>query len=182
MKKLTFGFLAILLITISCNSSKSGMKEVKTPFKGSKYESNLRYFRSVASGESINLETAKNKAMLNANQRLASSVQTEIKNVTENYQNERKVDNTLGDFGERFQQLTREVMSTTLIGSNLIEEKIFIKTDKTYQVWIAMELRKKEMYKRMKQMAKEKNTLSALEKKAIEEMIDKSIAELDDPD
>lgn len=182
MRNITVGLMAIILIVVSCSSSKNGLKEVKTPFKGSKYESNRRYFRAVASGESINLETAKNKAMLTANQRLASSVQTEIKNVTENYQNERKVDNSLGDFGERFQQLTREVMSTSLIGSNMIEEKTFIKTDKTYQVWIAMELRKKEMYKRMKQLAKQKNTLSDSEKKAIEEMIDKSIADLDDPD
>jgi len=38
------------------------------------------------------------------------------------------------------------------------------------------------MYKRMKKLAKQKNTLSDSEKKAIEEMIDKSIADLDDPD
>jgi hypothetical protein len=118
--------------------------------------------------------------MLTANQRLASSVQTEIKNVSESYQNERNVDGQLGNFGERFQQLTREVMSTTLIGSNKMDEKVFQKTDNTYQVWVAMELRKKEMYKKLKEQALAKNTLSEKEKKAISEMIDKSISELDD--
>lgn len=182
MKNLSFGLLAILLFTISCNSSKNGLKEIKTPFNGSAYESNRRYFRAVGSGESINLETAISKARLTANQRIASSVETEIKNVSENYQNERKADGNLGDFGERFQQLTREVMSTTIIGSNKIDQKTFQKPDKTYQVWIAMELRKREMYKRLKQKAKESNTLSDKEKKAIEEMIDKNLEEIDDKD
>jgi hypothetical protein len=181
--KNTISYLGvILLLTLSCNASKNGLTEVKAPLRGSAYESNRRFFRAVASGESINLETARNKASLNANQRIAASVQTEIKNVSENYQNERNVDGTLGNFGERFQQLTREVMNTTLIGSHQIEEKIFQKSDKSYQVWVAMELRKKEMYRQLKRLAKEKNTLSEKEKKAIEEMIDKSIEDLDDKD
>jgi len=182
MKKIILSLSILMLVGQACNSSKNGLTEIKTPFKGSSYESNRRFFRAVASGESINLETAKSKAMLTANQRMASSVQTEIKNVTENYQNERNADGNLGDFGERFQQLTREVMATTLIGSNLINEKTFQKTDKTYQVWVAMELRKREMYKQLKQLAKEKNTLSDKEKKAIEKMLDKKIEELDDKD
>lgn len=180
MKNYVIALLSILIIGTACNSSKDGLKKVKTPFSGSSYESNRRFFRSVASGESINLETARSKAMLTANQRLASSVQTEIKNVSESYQNERNVDGQLGNFGERFQQLTREVMSTTLIGSNKMDEKVFQKSDNTYQVWVAMELRKREMYKKLKEQALAKNTLSEKEKKAISEMIDKSISELDD--
>lgn len=182
MKRLPIVLLALLLIAQGCGSSKNGMKEVKTPFSGSAYESNRRFFRAVASGESVNLETARSKAMLTANQRLASSVETELKNVSENYTNERNADGQLGDFGSRFQQLTREVMSTTLIGSHMINEKIYQKADKSYLVWVALELRKKEMYKQLKKKAKESNTLSDKEKKAIEEMIDKSIEELQDND
>lgn len=180
MKKMLIGLMSIVLVVVGCGGSKNGMKEVKTPFKGSSYESNRRYFRSVASGESVNLETARSKAMLTANQRIASNVETEIKNVSENYINERNVDNQLGDFGSRFQQLTREVMSTTLIGSHMKDEKVYQKQDRTYLVWVAMELRKREMYKQLKKKARESNTLSDKEKKIIEEMIDKNIAELDD--
>ncbi|MDZ4668925.1 MAG: hypothetical protein SGJ00_13750 [bacterium] len=180
MNKSIGAIFAILIFAASCNSSKDGLKKVKIPFSSSAYESNRRFFRSVASGESINLETARSKALLTANQRIASSVQTELKNVSESYQNERNVDGNLGMFGERFQQLTREVMSTTLIGSTKMDEKIYQKKDNTYQVWVAMELRKKEMYKKLKEQALLKNTLSESEKKAISEMIEKSITELDD--
>lgn len=180
--KYTFKFTLLLLIigASACNSSKNGLKEVKTPFKGSSYESNRRFFRATASGESINLETARSKANLTANQRLASSVQTEIKNVTENYLNERKDGSQLGDYGERFQQLTREVMSTSINGMRTFDEKIYQKADKSYLVWVAVEARKKEIYKRMKQTAKERSTLSEKEKDAITNMIDKAIAETGD--
>lgn len=183
MKKFIFLSSAwILLSIVACKSSFNGMEQVKIPFKGNAYESNRRFFRSVASGESINMETARSKALLTANQRIASSVQTEIKNVTENYLNERKDGAQLGDYGERFQQLTREVMSTSINGMRTFDEKIFMKPDKTYVVWVAVEARKKEIYKRMKQQAKERSTLSEKEKKAIDEMIDKAIAETGDTD
>ncbi len=183
MKHLKIYFpLSLLLILIACGSSKNGLNQVKIPFKGNAYESNRRFFRSVASGESINLETARSKALLIANQRIASSVQTEIKNVTENYLNERKDGNQLGDYGERFQQLTREVMSTSINGMRTFDEKVFMKTDKSYQVWVAVEARKKDIYKRMKQTAKERSTLSEKEKIAIAEMIDKAIEDTGDLD
>ncbi len=181
MKKLMIMSVGMILISIiACKSSFNGMEQVKIPFKGNAYESNKRYFRSVASGESINLETARSKALLTANQRIASSVQTEIKNVTENYLNERKDGNQLGDYGERFQQLTREVMSTSINGMRTFDEKVFMKPDKSYQVWVAVEARKKEIYKRIKQNAKARATLSEAEKKAIDEMIDKAIDETGD--
>jgi hypothetical protein len=181
MKKVIIGFLAIGLLTSAC-STFNGNKVIKTPFTGGSYESNRRFFRSVASGESVNLETAKSKAILTATQRLATSVQTEIKTVTENYQNERNIGGNLGDFGERFQQLTREVMSTKIMGASIHGEKVFQQKDKTYQVWIAMELRKRELYKRLKQQEQSDKKLSDAQIKAVSEMIDKQIDDLDDKD
>jgi hypothetical protein len=183
MKHLKIYFpLSLLLILSACASSKNGLNQVKIPFKGNAYESNRRFFRTVASGESINLETARSKALLIANQRIAASVQTEIKNVTENYLNERKDGNQLGDYGERFQQLTREVMSTSINGMRTFDEKIYSMPNKSYQVWVAVEARKKEIYKRMKQTAKERSSLSEKEKAAIAEMIEKAIEETGDLD
>jgi len=179
MKNLIFGILALSLIFGAC-STFNGSKAIKTPFRGGNYESNRRFFRSVASGESVNLETAKSKAILTANQRLASSVQTEIKSVTENYQNERNIGGNLGDFGERFQQLTREVMSTKLMGATMHGEKVYQQTDKSYQVWVAMEIRKRELYKSLKQQAELDGKLSKEQRNAITEMIDKQIEALDD--
>jgi hypothetical protein len=45
---------------------------------------------------------------------------------------------------------------------------------------VAVEARKKEIYKRIKQNAKARATLSDAEKKAIDEMIDKAIDETGD--
>ena len=75
MKKISTVFLALVIIS-GCSFKMAGMKEVKEPFSGSKYASNGRWFRGTGSGESMNLETSKDKAMLSAKQRLASGVQT----------------------------------------------------------------------------------------------------------
>ncbi len=183
MKSFRLYFSLFLLVSlVACSSSSVGLNQIKIPFKGNSYESNRRFFRTVASGESISLETARSKALLAANQRIAASVQTEIKNVTENYLNERKDGNQLGDYGERFQQLTREVMNTSINGMRTFDEKIYSMPNKSYQVWVAVEARKKEIYKRMKQTAKERSSLSEKEKAAITEMIEKAIEETGDLD
>ncbi len=165
----------MLLALMACNSRPKDLVEVKGPFDSKSYKSNNRYFRAVASGESQNFETSKSKAQLIANQRLASSVQTEIKMVSESYQNERNIENNLGDFGDRFQQLTREVLSRRLDDVKNIGEKTYVKKDKTYITWIALEMHKRDYYKRLKAEAKENAKLTEKEKKLVEEMIDDAI-------
>jgi hydroxymethylglutaryl-CoA reductase len=73
-------------------------------------------------------------------------------------------------------------MSTSINGMRTFDEKIFMKPDKSYQVWVAVEARKKEIYKRMKLNAKAKSSLSEAEKKAIDVMIDKAIEDTGDSD
>ncbi len=181
MKKYAIIFLAIATIA-GCKSTPDGMTEVKTPFKGSKYETNKRFVRAVASGESINLETSKDKAMLSAKQRLASSVQTQIKNVSESYKGERQVDGTIGDFNERFQQLTREVMSQILVEIDVIDEKQYKTKQNSYITWVALEARKRTIYKKLKEQAKMQKSLSEKDKDTIEKMIDEAIKDLEDND
>ena len=173
-------FVFALLALVACNSQPKDMVEVKGPFDSKSYKSSNRYFRAVSSGESQNLETSKSKARLVANQRLASAVQTDIKMVSESYQNERNIENNLGDFGERFQQLTREVLNQRLDDVKTIGEKTYVKKDKNYITWIAVEMHKKDYYKRLKREAKENAKLTEKEKKMIEEMIDDAIEKAED--
>jgi hypothetical protein len=180
MKYVIVALIALSIVGVACKSKKGGLTELKTPFSGSKYEGNKRWIRAVASGESQNLETSKDKAMLAAKQRLASSFQTEIKNVTENYKGERQVDGTIGEFNERFQALTREVLSQVLVEVQTIDEKIFQNEQKNYVTWVALEARKKTIYKRLKQQAKQRQSLSEKDKATIEKMIDEAIKELED--
>ncbi len=179
MKKISTVFLALVIIS-GCSFKMAGMKEVKEPFSGSKYESNGRWFRGTGSGESMNLETSKDKAMLSAKQRLASGVQTQIKTVSEEYKGERQADNAIGDFNDRFQSLTREVMSQILIEVQTIDSKTFQKSDRTYVSYVALEARKKTLYKKLKEIAAQKTSLSDKDKKYIQEMMDKAIKNLDD--
>ncbi len=170
----------LAIIGFGCKTKMPGMTEVNTPFKGNKYESNKRWVRAVASGESMSLETSKDKALLTAKQRLAGSMQTEIKQVSENYKGDRQVDGTIGDFNERFQQLTREVMSQILVEVQIINEKVYQNDKKNYVTWVALEARKKTIYKKLKEQAKLRQSLSDKDKAVIEQMIDSAIKDLED--
>ncbi len=183
MKKYFFLLTIATIGLIGCKSKMEGMNEVKTPFSGSKYEGNNRWFRAVASGESLDLETSKDKALLSAKQRLASNVQTQIKSVSENYKGERIVGDNMGDFNERFQQLTREVMNQVLVEVQTIDEKVYQNpTNKRYTTWVALEARKKNVYKKLKEIANTRTSLSDKDKAYISKMMDEAIKELNDND
>ena len=169
-----------LVLLDSCSPKMEGMKEVKGPFSGSKYESNSKWFRASGSGESMNLENSKDKALLTAKQRLASGVQTQMKTVSEDYKGERQADGTIGDFNDRFQSLSREVMSQVLVEVQTIDEKTFQKKDHTYITYVALEARKKTVYKKLSEIALQKQSLSDKDKKYIQEMMNKAIKNLDD--
>lgn len=158
----------------------AGMNEVKEPFSGSRYESNGKWFRATGSGESINLETSKERADLLAKQRMAASIQTQIKSVSEDYKGERQADNSIGDFNDRFQSLTREVLNQILVEVQTIDKKTFQKTDHTYITYVALEARKKTIYKKLKEVSLTQKSLSEKDKKQVEEMIDKAIKNLND--
>lgn len=174
MKKLII-LLFVASAIVSCKTKMPGLTEVNTPFTGGKYEGNNRWVRAVASGESMNLETSKDKAMLTAKQRLASSVQSDIKNVSENYKGERQADGSIGDFNERFQQLTREVMNQVLVEVQTIDEKVYQNEKKNYVTWVALEAKKKTIYNKLKEQAKLRASLSDKDKETIEKMIDEAI-------
>lgn len=173
---------AVLLGITACKSNQT-LTEVKTPFKGNAYESNNRWFRATGSGESMNQETSKDKAMLTAKQRLAAAIQTQIKQVSENYKGERMVGEDLGDFNERFQQLTREVMNQVLVDVRVVEEKTYMAMhNHHYITWVAMEARKRDVYKRLKELAAARSTLSDKDKAYLKHMLDEALKELPDED
>ena len=103
-----------------------------------------------------------------------------MKQVSEDYSNERRVGNNLGDFNERFQQLTREVLNEVLVDINIIGDKVFQKEDNTYVSYVALEARKKTVFKKLKEIASLTTSLNDKDKQIIKEMIDKSIKDLDD--
>ena len=82
--------------------------------------------------------------MQNAKSEVASSIQSTIKKVTDQYTNQR----TVGDkqeFENKFEELAREVVNQTLNGVKIIGEKTFKETDGRYTYWIALEVSKESV-------------------------------------
>src|ERR1041384_2348757 len=80
-----------------CKSSKkdktpAGETEVVVPCSGPDYFTNNKVFRANSIGESMDQVTSKKKALTNARNELAQSIQTTVKSVTDNYTNSTPVD------------------------------------------------------------------------------------------
>ena len=146
MKKITYSLILFALagaVMISCKGKKEtlqkGEKEVNIPCSGPDYFTNKSFFRANSMGESGDLVVSKKKAMDNARAELASSIQSTVKTVTDNYVNSREMNNK-EDLEERFEQLNRTIVDQTLSGIKMICEKQ-VQTDKgSYRTYVGIEL------------------------------------------
>jgi len=179
-------FKASLLVAISivllnaCGNSKAYGDKVKEPFSGSAYESNNRFFRGVGKGKSIKDNIARKKADVDAKSVLAGQVNVTMKEVTDAFmaQNE-NVD--AGEVFEKFQDLTRQVISTELADLRKIDEvKYFDESTGNYTVFIAYEIKKKSMFKFMKKQAKTESYQSERIRKAVEDIIEEELEKAED--
>lgn len=150
MKKLTYSLLAILTIaalTVSCSKKSvmpKGEEEVVVPCSGPDFFTTNKFFRANSIGESSDQVTSKRKALANARAELASSIETTVKAVTDNYINSREFNN-VEEIEERFEQLNREIVDQRLNGIKTICEKLVRTPDNTYKTYIAIELSADEL-------------------------------------
>ena len=121
-----------------------GEKEVTIPCSGSDFQTTNKVFRSNSSGESMDMNTAKKKALTNARNELAQSISVTVKTVTDNYVNSREFNNK-EEIEERFESLNREVVDQTLSGIRTICEKNVKTQQNTYKTYIAIELSADEL-------------------------------------
>src|SRR5882672_8875835 len=128
------GSLSMIVVAITaaliggCKSSKkdktpAGETEVVVPCSGPDYFTNNKIFRANSIGESMDQVTSKKKALTNARNELAQSINTTVKTVTDNYTNSREM-NKREELEQRFEQLNREVVDQTLQGVRTICEKL----------------------------------------------------------
>ena len=147
MKKLTYSSVVLLALAgvfmIGCKSKEKappkGETEVVVPCSGTDYFTTTKFFRSNSIGESQDQVTSKKKALANARAELASSIQTTVKAVTDNYVNSREMNNK-EQVEERFEQLNREIVDQKLTGIKTICEKLMKTENGTYKTYIAIEL------------------------------------------
>jgi len=171
-------FLFTVLVLGSCGSNSMLGEKVKEPFTGSKYESNSRFFRGTGKGVSVKDNIARSKADLEAKNQLAAQVSTTMKNVTDQYLGQTE-DANAADVADKFQSLTRQVMNTGLADLRKIGEEKY--SDGTnYTVFVAYEIKKNAMFRFMKKQAKTDSKIDKVTLKAMEDILDRQIAETEE--
>ena len=144
---------AIAVLTLAgCKSKKksiqkeTGAVEISVPFSTKEFRSDEDNFRAKQVGKSPDLATAKKIAFQNAKSEMAANINSTIKRVTDQYTNQRTVGNTQ-EFENKFEELSREVVSLQMANVKEIGEKIFQDmSDKSWTYWIAIEADKKEVF------------------------------------
>jgi hypothetical protein len=106
----------------------------------SEYATTAEAFRATATGESMDRETAKKKAMSNAQSKLAKSISTTMKIVGDNYVNSTEFNNK-EEVTETFNEMSRTVVDQNLKGATAICEKLTMKQDGNYVCYVAIELK-----------------------------------------
>ena len=153
MKKLIrLSYVVVALaaaLFVGCKSKQvvpSGEKEVSVPCSGPDFFTNNKVFRANSIGESMDQVTSKKKALTNARNELAQSIQTTVKTVTDNYTNSRTMDKREA-LEQKFEQLNREVVEQTLTGVRTICEKLMQTKEGNYKTYVAIELSADELVK-----------------------------------
>ncbi len=143
--------LAIAAMTlVAIPSCKKNKDEVKTPdpkgeviineyCAGDQFKSTKEAFRSTATGESMDRETAKKKARSNSMSEMAKTINATMKIVGDNYVNSTEVNNK-EEVTESFNEMARTVVDQELRGCIEICEKLTQRPDGTYVSYVALEL------------------------------------------
>lgn len=140
---------AVLPFLFSCGAPKqvtNGMEEVVTPLSSKEYRSDANFFRATGLGQSPDLATAKKIATLNARTEIASSIESTIKAVTEQYINQVSVGDRQ-EYASKFEENARQVVNQVLQGVVTKEEKVFKDKAGKYQYYINVEMSKEPVVK-----------------------------------
>ncbi len=153
MKKITklLAMLLVLVSVASCGASKKAKKaavegdtEIIIPCSGTEFTTDNKYFRANAMGISHSLEIASQKALTAARAKLAASIQTTVKTVTDNYISSYE-DNASEEARSRYQSMIREVVNFQLNGTKVICQKTMKSTEGQYKCYVAIELSGEEL-------------------------------------
>jgi hypothetical protein len=136
---------ALTIALVSCGGSKkavkplSGEEEITILCHGPEFNSDATAFRFSAIGKSMDLMTAKKKALSEARAGLAAAINTKIKGVIDNYVKSTEHQNR-EDLGKRYEGLTREVINQELAGTRTICEKFTKTKEGNFNAYVCLEL------------------------------------------
>ncbi len=146
-----FSAVAVAIMLTACGTSKKvetpkGETLVVTPCSGTKFMSDSKTFRASAMGTSHSKETAEQKAMTAARAKLAASIETTIKTVTDSYVSSYEV-NQQEEVRSKYQSLTREVVNQKVNAVRVICNETTIDKEKMYKVYVAIEMNSEDVVK-----------------------------------
>lgn len=155
MKKIYYVFGLSMLLICGCGGQKQLIQqkpqedvEVIVPCSGPEYMTSGDYFRANAMGLSNSLEIASQKAMTAVRAKLAASIETMVKTVTDNYSSSYEMGQQ-EEAKSRFQSLTREVVKQKLSGVRVVCQKTMKDPAGQYKYYVAVELAGEEIAKAM---------------------------------
>ena len=157
MKKIhLFSFFILgLFLFVSCGGSKKTVMpadevEINMPCYGPEFMTNEEYFRASAMGESTDMMLSQKKALTEAKTKLAASISTTVKAVTDNYASSHEAGN-VEDIKERYETISREVVKQELNGIRVLCQKQTKTKEGKYRSYVAIELAGDEIAKAMQQ-------------------------------
>ncbi|MCH8546271.1 MAG: hypothetical protein LAT54_06020 [Cryomorphaceae bacterium] len=162
---------SVATVSTSCKSFKPPGEEVTGPFDGRKYQSNNRYFRATGQAISQDANTSKTRSMTNAKARLAGTVSSTMRTVADEYTQEKGIANA-GEFMERYEVLSREVVNQTIADIRTIGERTFRLENGRFQTYTALEIRKRHMYRHMRRLAEARRDWNDDDRKAFYDLLD----------
>ncbi len=169
MKKNILKFFSLILLVgtvfsfYSCGSAKkiaaSNDEVLVTTFcAGDEFVSTSKAFRFSGIGESMDMMTAKKKAMSEARAGLAAAINTKVKSVTDNYVKSGNFNNK-EELLRNYEGLNREVVDQTLSGVKVICEKMTKTKAGNYKSYICVELSGEEILKTLNNKMSNNETL-----------------------
>ncbi|MCC5916288.1 MAG: hypothetical protein JJU02_03060 [Cryomorphaceae bacterium] len=168
---LFFGMVFSGTLATSCKSFKGPGEEVTGPFDGRKFQSNNRYFRATGQAISQDANVSKRRSMTNAKSNLAGLVSSTMRTVADEYVQEKGIANA-GEFMERYEVLSREVVNQTITDIRSIGERTFRLDDGRFQTYTALEIRKKHMYRHMRRLAEARRDWNDIDRNAFLELME----------
>ena len=146
MKKIIYFAAVAIIATLSTGcfatsggavSVAKGKQEVSTPFSGPQYRGNSEYWRATGTGTSTDMTMANKVAMANARQKLAESVQTDVKSFSENYSQ-----NVSGQAASIFEEISRTSVNQSLRNIEVVDEKYYQTENGSYECWVCLQISK----------------------------------------
>ncbi len=187
-KKLLGLSLLVLIALTGLNSCKSKAKTISNKSEVGKIlealpcedsgKSDKKFFRASGMATSSDLALSKEKALLNAKQRLVTLINSNTKTVTDRYVNEREFTES-SEFEAKFENLTREVADETINNLVVTCEKASVLDNGKYRGFVAVEVSREDILNGInKKVTSQQKIQVDYDKKKFEEIFNQEMSKL----